>query len=304
MTYHTKYRPTDWDQVIGQKATVAALSEIVREKRCQAVILTGPSGTGKTTLARIAASKLDCELIEIDAASHTGVDAMREIISATATRSVLGGGRAIVIDEAHRLSKQAWDASLKSVEEPMGDTFWFFCTTEPDKVPATIRTRCAILQLKEVSVQLLKGLVANVAWEEGLSCPKEYHDLCANMAKGSCRQALVNLATIQGAESLEVARELLNLAPAAPEAIDLARLLSKSTFSFDEACKMLQGLKGENPESVRIVVFQYLQAVALSSRQVWAFTVLGEFEKPAVEQNYLGDILLRVARLDYRRNRK
>ena len=298
--YHNSYRPKEWEDVLGQGATVKALKALVESRGSQAFLLVGPSGTGKTTLARLSASKLGCcDPVEIDAASNNGIDAMREVLKVTQTRSLLSSSRAIIVDEAHRLSKPAWDAMLKSIEEPGEDVYWFFCTTEGSKVPETVRTRCTSFELKPVPERLIRSLLDNVCGSEGISVKEDILDLCAQDAKGSPRQALVSLSKAQSASSIEEARELLSRSAAPAEAVDVARFIFKEMFG--EARKALLRLKGESPESIRIVIYQYAFSVARNTEGVFPLTVMSEFSAPAVEQNQLGDIYLRIERLRCKR---
>src|SRR5277367_6751574 len=140
-----KYRPSTFEEVIGQDVVTASLKRmIVSDKKLPPCILfTGPSGIGKTTLARICAKEagcLDANIIEINAAKQTGIDDMREVTDLSGFM-VLGGARVFIIDEAHGLSKQAFDSLLKFLEEPSKNTSWILCSTNPTKIPKSIKTR-------------------------------------------------------------------------------------------------------------------------------------------------------------------
>src|SRR5678815_3051590 len=142
MSLHTKYRPLTFDEVIGQDKVVADLRRVVRERRAKSFIFSGPSGVGKTTLARIVANAFAgymatvANIEEVPAADHTGVDAMRAVANRALYRA-LGDSpvKAIIVDEAHRLSGAAWDVLLKPIEEPPEHVYWMFCTTHPAKIP-------------------------------------------------------------------------------------------------------------------------------------------------------------------------
>jgi DNA polymerase-3 subunit gamma/tau len=302
-SYQTKYRPATLDDVVGQDHIKNALSATLDERAQQAFLFEGPSGTGKTTLARIAAARLGCaEIIEVDAASNTGVDDMRAVSSKADYQSFDGTGKAFIIDECHRLSRQAWESLLKAIEEPPEGVYWFFCTTEPTKIINTVRTRCMTFTLKDVPYRKLLGLIADVVKQESLDLPDDVIEAAVGEAGGSPRKALVNLATVKHAKTSEEAMAALNRAPGDAEAIDLARLLFKG-FSFNTAKPILKELKDANAESVRLTVFTYAQAVVLGKGDLWAMQVMGEFEKPCVEMNRMGDIVLRVARLDFKKGK-
>lgn len=296
---HTKYRPASLDDVVGQDHIKNGLSAVLAEGKQRAFLFEGPSGTGKTTLARICASQLGAsEVIEIDAATNTGVDDMRKVSESARYVSLDGGGKAFIIDECHRLSKQAWDSLLKDIEEPPAGVTWFFCTTEGNKVPATINTRCAVYSLKEVGYRPILRLLSRVVEAEGIVLPEDVLDVAASEAGGSPRRALVNLTTVKHAQSAAEAQAALNRATGSKEAVDLARLLSRD-WSMADAMKILVDLGDESPESVRMTVFHYHMKIALGGNMK-SLVVLDEFEKTADDRHKMGDIILRLARIKKR----
>lgn len=265
----------------------------------QAFLFEGPSGVGKTTLARIVAREHGCtEVIEIDAATHTGVDATREVARRADYTALDGDGKAFIIDECHRLSKQAWESLLKDIEEPPRGVLWMFCTTEGARVPKTIRTRCMAFTLRLVAWRALIRLCARVAEAEGMEVAEDVLAVAAAEAGGSPRQALVNLATIAGCADPDTAREALSRAPVGVEAFDLAKLICGGSYSFANACEVLSGLQEVPPESVRQVVRAYATTAILNGGTRWHRGVLLAFEKPAVEQNGVSDILIRLITLE------
>lgn len=296
---HTKYRPKTLDDVRGQEHIKDGLRAVLAEGKQQAFLFDGPSGTGKTTLARICAAALGCtEVEEIDGATHTGVDSMRETAAHANYRPLDGGNRAFIVDECHRLSRQAWESLLKDIEEPPAGVYWFFCTTEPEKIIKTVQTRCVHFTLKEVAYKKLLLLLADVCEAEGIKVPEDVLDVCADTAGGSPRQALVNLAATKHCTTEAEAKAALNRAPGSKEAVDLARLLSRS-WTFAEASALLKELGSESPESVRLTVFHYHLAVALGGNTA-SLIILDEFEKTADDRHKMGDILLRLARIKKR----
>lgn len=268
MSLTDKYRPQAWDEVVGHPAQVKALRNALTKSTNRSFLFTGPSGVGKTTLARLAAREVGCvDLLEIDAATYTGIDEMREV-AAGLQYQPLGKDavKAVIIDEFHALSKAAVQSLLKIIEEPPPWVWWFLCTTEPARVLKTIETRCFRCDLKPVKVDVLYSWLADVADAEEILQSKHGDtviDLCTTEAQGSPRQALANLALCAAAGSLKEAQELLRSAQESTEAIELARALSAG-HSWGDVQKILKGFQDINPESVRHLVRAYATKVAIS----------------------------------------
>ncbi len=210
-----KYRPTKLSEVIGQDFLVEILKRGIEGNRLgHAFILTGIRGTGKTTTARIIARSLNCEtgstpepcgtcssctaiaqdrsmdVIEIDAASRTSVDDIREIIEASRYKAVSARFKIYIIDEVHMLSKSAFNALLKTLEEPPPHVKFIFATTEIHKVPATILSRCVRFDLKRIESPTLVTYFKTLCAQENVVCEDEALGLIAKAAEGSVRDGL------------------------------------------------------------------------------------------------------------------
>ena len=188
-----KYRPQRFDELIGQDAMVQTLGNAIRRDRlAHAFLLTGVRGVGKTSTARLIAKALNCigpdgqggptispcnvcepcvaiaegrhiDVVEMDAASHTGVDDVREIIEAVRYAAVSARYKVYIIDEVHMLSKNAFNALLKTLEEPPAHVKFLFATTEVNKVPVTVLSRCQRFDLRRISAEQLGAHFAMVA---------------------------------------------------------------------------------------------------------------------------------------------
>lgn len=269
---HDKYRPTHFDDVTGQDHVTKSLRNVVKKRTSHAFLFSGPSGCGKTTLARIAAAELGCEeraVQEINTADKTGVEHMRELQDMLQFRPFGSDGpRAVILDECHMLSRNAWNSLLKLVEEPPEFVYLFFCTTEPGKVPKTIKTRCASYDLKLVKEKELTVLVEWVADEEGLNVDETVISVIVKAANGSPRQALVNLAQTWHAKNKKEAEKILEQASSSDATYELCQAITSPNCSWLKAMGIFAKIEEEqvNPEGVRIVVCHYLSSVAKSAK--------------------------------------
>ncbi len=210
-----KWRPRRFDQLVGQEHVVRALSNALDSGRLHhAYLFTGTRGVGKTTLARILAKCLNCEggvtatpcgecaacreidggrfvdLIELDAASNTGVDNMREILENAQYAPTAGRYKVYIIDEVHMLSKNAFNAMLKTLEEPPGHVIFILATTDPQKVPVTVLSRCLQFNLKQMPPGHVASHLENVLTAEQVPFEAGALGLLARAAAGSMRDAL------------------------------------------------------------------------------------------------------------------
>jgi DNA polymerase III subunit gamma/tau len=196
-TEHTslyrKYRPTTFDEVLGQEQVVALLRGAIESGNiAHAYLFAGSRGTGKTSLARIFARALgvhEQDMHEIDAASNNSVEDVRSLREEVFVMPFAGEKKLYILDEAHMLSTAAWNALLKTLEEPPAHVLFILATTELHKVPETILSRCQTVQFARPSVLVLKEMVLRVAKKEGYTIEPASADLIALFADGSFRDA-------------------------------------------------------------------------------------------------------------------
>jgi DNA polymerase-3 subunit gamma/tau len=213
-----KYRPQNFDELVGQEVLVTTLRNAIKNNRLHhGYILTGIRGVGKTTTARIIAKTLNCldkqsalsakacgtcdncrliatskhqDVIEIDAASRTGVDDIREIIDSVAYAPVMASHKIYIIDEVHMLSNSAFNALLKTLEEPPAHVKFIFATTEIRKVPLTILSRCQRFDLRRLDEKEIEIHLKNILAKEGFTAEEQALELIAKMSEGSVRDSL------------------------------------------------------------------------------------------------------------------
>jgi DNA polymerase-3 subunit gamma/tau len=214
------YRPQTFAELIGQDAMVRTLGNAIkRDRLAHAFLMTGVRGVGKTSTARLIAKALNCvgpdgqggptidpcgvcepcraiaegrhiDVVEMDAASHTGVDDVREIIEAVRYAAVSARFKIYIIDEVHMLSRNAFNALLKTLEEPPEHVKFLFATTEVNKVPITVLSRCQRFDLRRIPVELLQSHFADICVREGVSIEPDALTLIAVAAEGSARDGL------------------------------------------------------------------------------------------------------------------
>ncbi|CAN4272809.1 DnaX DNA polymerase III, gamma/tau subunits [Methylophilaceae bacterium] len=210
-----KYRPKSFDTLVGQPHVVRALTNALTQQRLHhAYLFTGTRGVGKTTIARILAKSLNCEtgitatpcgvcnacteidrgrfvdLLEVDAASNTQVDAMRELLDNAQYAPTVGRFKVYIIDEVHMLSKSAFNAMLKTLEEPPTHVKFILATTDPQKVPVTVLSRCLQFNLRQMASATISEHLHNVLAEENISFEPAAIHLISRAAAGSMRDAL------------------------------------------------------------------------------------------------------------------
>ncbi|NJL92306.1 MAG: DNA polymerase III subunit gamma/tau [Anaerolineae bacterium] len=236
---YLKWRPQAFDEMIGQEHIVQTLRNALRQERIRhAYLFSGPRGTGKTSSARLLAKAVNClepnpnrrpcnachtcqmvnegrflDLIEIDAASHTGVDDVRDLREKIAFAPTEGRYKVYIIDEVHRFSAAAFDALLKTLEEPPAHAIFVLATTEIDKVPATIKSRCLLFEFRRVSLRQVMERLQMICDDESISIEPAALELIARQGTGSVRDSISLLDQViadpEQHISLELAQRML-----------------------------------------------------------------------------------------------
>lgn len=219
---YRKYRPAKFKEVLGQDHIVKVLESSIKNGNiAHAYIFSGARGTGKTSVARIFAKEIGTtanDILEIDAASNTGVDDIRALNESVSTLPFESKYKVYILDEAHMLSKSAWNALLKTVEEPPKHVIFIFATTEANKIPETIISRCQTFSFKKPTQKVLKDVVAAIAKKEGFSLEASSADLVALLGDGSFRDAQSILQKVMSAsKDKKISPEEVELVTGAPK---------------------------------------------------------------------------------------
>ncbi len=264
---HHKYRPNRFDDLVGQESIVSTLKQaLLSNKIAPAYLFCGPRGTGKTSSARILAKSLNClekdkpsiqpcgkcslcksiasgtalDIIEIDAASHTGVDNIRELIEKAQFAPVQARWKVYVIDECHMLSSAAFNALLKTLEEPPSKTVFVLATTDPQRLLQTILSRCQKFEFRRIPLQSLSNHLKIIASNEKIEIDDESINLIAQRSEGGLRDAESLLDQLSLLEQPITIQSIWNLLGEVPEK-ELVSLIS--SLSFNEPISLIKTLR-------------------------------------------------------------
>ncbi|MBW6432115.1 DNA polymerase III subunit gamma/tau, partial [Patescibacteria group bacterium] len=273
---YRKYRPENFDTVVGQEHIVRVLKNALKENKVShAYLFSGPRGTGKTSVARILAKALNCEnrneynpcgkckicksvkenatmdVIEIDAASNRGIDEIRDLrekIKFTPTES---NYKIFIIDEVHMLTKEAFNALLKTLEEPPDHAFFVLATTELSKVPNTILSRCQRHDFKRIKMTDIINRLREIAKKENIKITDDGISLIAEASEGGLRDALSILDQLASTDIKEIgSNEIIELIGIAPHK-KVSEFVKKITESeIESALKIITGLEKSNSDLI------------------------------------------------------
>ncbi|GIK66476.1 MAG: hypothetical protein BroJett018_42700 [Chloroflexota bacterium] len=289
---YLKWRPLIFDDMIGQEHVIRTLLGAIRQGRIRhAYLFSGPRGTGKTTTARLLAKAVNCvhpditrhpcnecaycvavnegrflDVIEIDAASHTGVDDVRELRDKIAFAPSEGRYKVYIIDEVHRFSGSAFDALLKTLEEPPDHAIFILATTEIDKVPATIKSRCLPFEFRRVPLREIVGRLRQICDDEGISIDDRALELIARQGTGSVRDSISLLDQIVADPTEHISFELAQAILGAASSQYVIELV-KAIISNDAAygLDMINGAvdNGADPRYFGRQVIEYMRSLLL-----------------------------------------
>jgi len=293
MSLYHKYRPTELEDIRGNSDMVDSLQKMLADKETcsHSFLLHGPTGCGKTTLGRIIAKELNSngdDFREVNTADFRGIDSIRVIRKNMQFKALQGDCLVWLIDEAHKLTKDAQNALLKMLEDSPKHVYFVLCTTEPTGLLGTVKNRCAQFQVRPLNERQMFGLLRSVVKAEDETCNKEIYEQIFQDSFGHPRNALQILDQVLLAEPeqrLEIAKQAEVVQS---QSIQLCRALVGNGTAWKEVREILNGLKEEEPESIRRHVLGYAQAVLLKSDNVRAGLVLEEFVDPFWNSGFPG----------------
>jgi DNA polymerase III gamma/tau subunit len=287
----TRYRPSSLNEVIGNDQTIAALrAYAAEEKRAHALLFYGPTGCGKTTLARIVAKELGCaaqDFTEVDAADFRGIETARAIRTQMRYKPLSGGVRCWLLDEAHALTADAQNALLKALEEPPEYAYFMLCTTDPHRLLPTIRGRCVEFPVSTLNDGEMMRLLRGVVREEGGALSRDLYEQIIQDAMGHPRNALAVLEKILPMSEEDRAAAAERFAAESSQVLELCRALV-SASEWKKVSAILSGLQDQDAEGVRRQVLGYCKTVLLKSPNLRVAQVMEELMDPVFHNGWPG----------------
>lgn len=297
MNLYRKYRPKTFEEMVGDKGQFDSLQQLMEKKdKPHVYLFYGASGCGKTTASRICARMLgaiDTSIIEVNTANNRGIDTARNIIENLNYKNIAGTNTVYIIDEVHKTTNEWQNAMLKPLEDVPEHIYFFLCTTNPEKLLKTIRTRCTEYHFASLTEKQNFRLLKRIMLEEDLDIDKDLLYLISEECEGSPRKALVLLEKIIGIEENE-ARQVIKKGVQEEDknVIDLCRALLGKDTNWAAIIKIIKELQSQDIESVRWAVMGYMSSVLLSGRRNdRAAIILEYFSEPFYDSGKNGLVL-------------
>lgn len=307
---HIDYRPKNFKEIIGNKGVIASLESILKRERehvPHAMLFSGQSGCGKTTLARIVADKLGCpekingeingDFVEINASNNRGIDTARSIMQTIYYHPSVAKCRVWLLDEVHQATKDFQNSLLKALEDSPKHAYFILCTTEPEKLLKTIRNRCSVFEVENIDEAGILQLLNWVLNEEGFDIPNDVKEEIIEISDGCPRQALVTLDQIIDLPEKEMLDAVKDTRIDEKEIRELCQAMLKNA-SWKKISGILKGLKNIEPEKIRRAIIKYMAVVLLNGGDPQAALIIDLFKEPVFHSGMPGIVLAAFQSLD------
>lgn len=283
MSLITKYRINNIDNILGNEEAKQILKSFTKkEDHPHSYLFTGERGLGKTTFARILTNLYNCDMLEINGSNDRSIEMIRTIIyEGSKTGNLLSSNKnkAFIMDEVHGLTSQAQDALLKILEEPPKHVYFFLCTTDPQKLKPTLKSRCCKIELEKIRSRVLYPYLIDISVKENNEISKNVARQIAETSEGYVRDSLNILEKVlqfkDEEKQVKIAKQKIENNQ---QVIDLCRLLLKAGSFNGDIRKCLIDLQNDNPESIRKIIINYMMKVILNSGSERAVCIIDELD--------------------------
>lgn len=281
MELYRKYRPTKFEDVVGNEMAIKTIRQELKHGS-HVFLMTGPAGTGKTTIARIMATYLKAgpmSIHEINSAENRGIDSAREIMDKMRFNPSDGESIVYILDEFHQQTKPAQEAFLKPLEDTPSHVYFFICTTNPEKLITPLKSRCSLINMKSLQPEEMEYLINRTAEAEKIEISENVVGRIVEIANGGSRRALKLLGKVlyldNDKERLKALRDVKD-ENEAKETIDFCRALYAGK-KWNDIIALLQKMDLSEPESIRYAVLGYGNAIMMKGMNARALKVMEAF---------------------------
>ena len=296
MELYRKYRPKTFKELVGNKDTVNSIvSKIERETLPHALLFTGESGTGKTTLGRIIATEIGAtglDYHEIDSVDFRGIDSVRQIRRQMQYAPTEGDAVVWLLDEVALLGaggastkNLSQSALLKALEDPPDHCYFILCTTDPQMLMKTVKSRCTHFEMETLPDKQIQIIITRVIKRENVKLPREIIISIAKASKGKARKALTILEKVINLPPDKMKIQIQKEDETEANGFKLAQLLFKGG-SWSSAASILKSIENENPETIRRIIFKYMISVTSKRANEKAGDIMYYFKEPLYEDGF------------------